>query len=1198
MPLVSKSLWLFVGAVLLAAVAPLSRAQSFAPDETMPPKTEPAPVPVDGATVGANPPSLVWKTDARAARYIVELARDPDFTTEVVRVAGIPYAFYNHARPLTAGTWYWRYFVVDAEGRQSAPSRVKRFVIDAGVSHLPLPIMTDVLAALPPHPRIFTTRATLAEFQARREGAGRMAWEQVRLRAEEVLKLEPVKPVLSPLPAKLPAHRRQVFWVENGVSYVPEKYALADLNRDAGRAGLLSLAYLISGDERFAVAARRWVLFVAQFRIDHHLKLLAERGQHDSVVYAYERGVKEVALTYDRLFNRLTPEERRQLLEHMEYHGEAAMHWIRNVIKIHQHFQDSHAQQCMHMTLTLALAIAGESTKAGEWLGYMVPQYANRIPWMSEDGGYFEGQAYAFKLSYILEALAALRSATGIDLFQKPEIRNAGNFWLYCQSMNYWWPHWGDTMGLWFPYGNLGDGYLSALLASATGNRPLQWWSNTVAADPAIPPLGYLAATGVKPRPPVDTAQARAFVPTGVVAAFDRHYDEQTTRLFFRSSPWGGESHAHADQNSFVLHSGGEIFAADTGYYTYYGDQNYNEVLTQTIAHNSLLVNGRGQLNDATGEGRITAYFHSPRYTFMAGDASKAYGDAMRSFRRDVLLVRPNLVIIADEVAAAQPATFTWLLNGFVPPRIDAARREFTVSSRDHELWGKHVFPEGLKYDTSNLKLTPRKTKLWTRYTEAFPEPWRLHAETEKSERADFLTVLTPYSKVDGRRVDVVNASRDEHGTALQVKTTSGVATLLFRRRIEEAGLLAGAGLQTDGRVAMVERGEAAQLVSWLAVNARELTWEGRRLLSASQPVSVAWALPSAARAQVSVNATGPTRVALALAERPQRLERAAAEAAERTTAVPIAWQDGVLTCDLPAGEHTLWIDVRVPFDRRPAVLTVRCEAADAAEDVAFETTQAENGDWVAFATLMPKATGRYLVRSADSGMEILVRDRWDPERSVRGRGEVRALVADATEIILRFAPSATFPQVTLKCEEPVPRSRINLLRNGDCEAGLPGYPPRGWSVQNGAASETYGEAGDQGWPGWSEEAAASGKASLKFTRPVNHTVDWRPPNVVLARNQMVALAPPVRLLEGGRHRLACQTRGSATTATIELETSAGIVHTLPCGPSTDWQLRAMEMDLPAGYTLVRVKFKEGGRDDQLLWADDFFLARVDRDAG
>jgi hypothetical protein len=1188
-PLLSR-LALFV--ILLAGS--LRADEPFAPDESTPPKTQPAPAPASGATVAVNPPSLIWKTDDRAVSYTVEFSPTPDFTAGVIRAPGIPYAYYNHSSPLAAGTWSWRYFVVDADGKVSAPSRVMTFVVSASTPALALPNAAGLIAALPAHPRIFTTPATLAEFRARREGAGKMAWEQVRLRAGEALKIEVVKPELLPLPETLPPHRRQIFWVEHGTAYVPKNYTMLDLNRDAERAELLSLAYLISGEERYADAAKRWALFVVNFRMDYHLKTVAERGQHDTVVYAYERGLKGLALTYDRLFDRLTPEERRALLDDLEFHGEAAMYWVRNVMHLHRDFQDSHGQQCMHMTLTLALAIAGDSMRANEWLAYLVPQYANRIPWMSEDGGYFEGQSYAFKLSYILETLAALRTATGLDLFQKPELTHAGDFWLYCQSMNYWWPQWGDTMGLWFPYGNVGDAYMSALLAAMTNNRPLQWWSNRVPANDAIPPLGYLAATGVKPQPPVSVAQARAFVPTGVVAAFDRHYDEATTRLFFRSSPWGGESHAHADQNSFVLHSGGEIFAADTGYYTYFGDENYNQVSTQTISHNSVLVDGQGQSNDINGEGRITGYFHSPRYTFMAGDASKAYGPAMKLFRRDMLFVRPNLVVISDELSAPQPARFTWLFNSFAEPQIDAAKREFTITERGQELWVKQVFPESLRYEASNAKLTPRKSKTWTRYTEAFPEPWKIRSVTEAAERSDIVSVLRPYAKADGRNLEVAKSTRDEHGSTLELKTETGVMVVTMRRRIAETGEYGAYGVNTDARMAVVERDLKGRTKSWTAIESRKLTLDGRALFESSMPVSIAWESPVAAVRQISVTATTAGSITLPFGSHPKNVF--IADAAMRDQAAPcaFAWSGGRATFSLPAGEHVIWIEPKVSFGTRPTQLDAKFEFGGArATTVPLETATAENGDWVAYATLVPEAPGVYELSSSDPLMEILVRDNWDPERAVRGRGKVRALIGDHSEIILRFAPAAKLPAVTAALVTAVPLSEINLIRNGDCEAGLPGYPPRGWSVQNGVSSETYGTSGEQGWPGWSQEDAASGKASLKFIRPLNHTVDWRVPFPVLARNQMVALAPPVRLLKAGRYLLSCTTKGTATTASVELETSAGVVHTLAITPSAAWEPRQVELDLPAGYTLMRVKFKEGGRDDQLLWADDFRLTPV-----
>jgi hypothetical protein len=62
----------------------------------------------------------------------------------------------------------------------------------------------------------------------------------------------------------------------------------------------------------------------------------------------------------------------------------------------------------------------------------------------------------------------------------------------------------------------------------------------------------------------------------------------------------------------------------------------------------------------------------------------------------------------------------------------------------------------------------------------------------------------------------------------------------------------------------------------------------------------------------------------------------------------------------------------------------------------------------------------------------------------------------------------------------------------------------------------------------------------------------------------------------------------------VEIESAAGVVKTIAIVPSETWELRRLELELPAGYTLVRVKFSEGGSNDQLLWADDFFLAPAD----
>ena len=1191
LPLRLSSLFWFA----LSLTGPM-RAE-FDVDPTPPPAAHPAPAPADGTVVAVNPPALVWRDDSRAAGYIVEFSPTADFGADVIRVEGVPHAFYNHSAALRPGRWFWRYFVIARDGTRSRPGPVSSFLVPGDATVLPLPRTDDLLATRPDHPRIFTTPDTLAEFRARREGAGRLAWEQVRLRAAEALKAAPARPEMLPLPKTFPTHRRQVFWLdpESGTAFVPKDYGMAELLRDAERANLLSLAYLISGEARYAAEARQWLRFVADFRMDYHLRSVAERGQHDTVVYAYERGVRSVAFAYDRLHALLPPPERAAALAHVKYHGEAALHWIRDVMHLHRDYQDSHGQQCMHYLLATALAVAGDLPAAREWLDYMVPQYANRLPWMSDDGGYFEGQSYAYKLSYILEALAALRTAGGLDLFQKPELRNAGQFWLYAQSLNYWWPHWGDNMGLWYPFGCAGDGFISGLLAAMTGNRSLQWFSEAVPADPVTMPFGYLAATGLRPQPPLALAQARAFEPTGVVCAFDRLYDHASPRIFFRSSPWGAESHAHPDQNSFVLHAGGEIFAADTGYYTYYGDENYSRIASHTIAHNSVLVDGRGQLNDRRGRGRIAGFFNAPDYVFMAGDASEAYDGALDRFRRDILFIRPDVFLLADELHAPRPAEFTWMLNTFAEPRIDAAAREFSVVQRAEAMWGRQLFPETLTYTASNARLAPMQSQVWSRYTEAFPEPWRLRVTTPASDTADILTLLHSHRAGAAPRVRVQAAQRDAATEFVALAHAGGRDAVLFRRHLATSGALSAGNVTTDGRLAAVGSDTAGRLVRWLAIDATHLDEGGRPLFRASRSVQVAWGTPAAAAGQLCVTTNAEVQITLPMTQAPRQLWLAPAEQIPAARPLASRWSAGVAAFALPAGTWTVLVDPVVPPGSRPAELALGLRGGGRDQRILLETVTVENGDWAASGGVTSPQSGFYEFECSDAAAELVVQDRWDPERSARGRGKLRAFVAEGTEVIVRFAPSSRLPELRAKLAQAVATEEVNLLRNGDCEAGLPGYPPRGWTVQDGAASAVYREDGRQGWPGWSQEQAAGGRAALKFTRPLNVVADWRPPYRVMARNQMIAMAPPVRLLHPGRYRLSCAAKGTATTASVMLETSAGVRHPMPLGPSADWTPRRLELDLPAGHTQVSVRFSEGGSDDQLLWVDEIRLVALVR---
>jgi hypothetical protein len=259
---------------------------------------------------------------------------------------------------------------------------------------------------------------------------------------------------------------------------------------------------------------------------------------------------------------------------------------------------------------------------------------------------------------------------------------------------------------------------------------------------------------------------------------------------------------------------------------------------------------------------------------------------------------------------------------------------------------------------------------------------------------------------------------------------------------------------------------------------------------------------------------------------------------------------------------------------------------------VELETAVAENGDWIAHAVVSPRAPGVYEFSSSSAKAEFLVQDRWDPERPTRGVGRVRGLVAAGTEVIVRFPPQENMPVFSARLVEARAASAINLIRNGDCEAGLAHYPPRGWTMRRGASGEFASE-GKQGWAEWSREAAAGGAAAIKFTRPLNRMSEWKVPFRETARDTLAVAAPPVRLLAGGKYLLTLKAKGTATHARVQLVAATGAVTTIDLVPSAAWRDYRIETELPAGFTEVKIHFRAGGADDQVLWADEFFLAPV-----
>jgi hypothetical protein len=128
-----------------------------------------------------------------------------------------------------------------------------------------------------------------------------------------------------------------------------------------------------------------------------------------------------------------------------------------------------------------------------------------------------------------------------------------------------------------------------------------------------------------------------------------------------------GPGHAHPDINAFSIFARGQWLAVDPGY----------SQVKDTRDHSTVIVNGKGQ----AGEGgkwldywafqqrrpapAILSAESTPAWDSVLGDAGNVYVDEarLRRFRRQVLFLKPDVFVIADDLAAQGASTFEWLLH-------------------------------------------------------------------------------------------------------------------------------------------------------------------------------------------------------------------------------------------------------------------------------------------------------------------------------------------------------------------------------------------------------------------------------------------------------------------------------------------------------------------------------------------------------
>ena len=165
-------------------------------------------------------------------------------------------------------------------------------------------------------------------------------------------------------------------------------------------------------------------------------------------------------------------------------------------------------------------------------------------------------------------------------------------------------------------------------------------------------------------------------------------------------------SHGQMDIGSFVLDADGVRWAVDLGAEGYHGIESRGmnlwsrsqgsdrwTIFRQSNAgHNTLVIDG--QLQRASGKGRIVSFSADPAFPHTVVDMSSVYGDQAKTVKRGVAMLKNRGVLIQDELTGLKPgSSVRW---GMITPGTPDAtgKRAVTLSQDDARLTLNIISPD------------------------------------------------------------------------------------------------------------------------------------------------------------------------------------------------------------------------------------------------------------------------------------------------------------------------------------------------------------------------------------------------------------------------------------------------------------------------------------------------------------------------
>ena len=610
--------------------------------------------PIDGETLTLSPPGFSWwrAADRGACQYRVVVARNGNPYYESPLLSD---PIHHPDRVFAPGTYDWHVQAI-VNGAVQARSESRSFEIADCATEQPHPDAATLLANVPKErPRLFFLASDMEDVRRSIASTRSEAFEALKKDADRALTLElPPEPTYDQI--EDPAERRLAYVACFGTM---RKY------HDSGMRSL-ALFYLLTGEKRYGEAARRFIVDAAQWDVEGISSILAPYG--DEVGLGLLRAGAEV---YDWIYDIFTEDER-ELVARMLGRAGRSDDSQAGETRLYIHARREPQRSPTGIFARTRHCMCRRRTRA--FLGGIRTQtYCHKFPhWAGHEGGWAQGVPYG--LSYnSRDAIPfhAWKLATGHDIWLKPYYQNMPWFFYYVVS----------PVGELMPFGDTEDQPIRASQARTflqfhglrLHNHQLRAWADQV-HDPEGQPAEIDPFLGIlledKPISPEKDLipQDRVFRGVGWGALHsDIEHPDSDFMVLFRSSPFGGVSHGHASQNDFAVMKGGRALICAGGLrYPHHGTPFHNEYAQHSISHNCVLVNGEGAINrDGNRGGEIIDFKTTKPFGYVCGEAENAYGDRLNRYRRHLVMIRPSITILVDELEAPEASTFQWLLHAF-----------------------------------------------------------------------------------------------------------------------------------------------------------------------------------------------------------------------------------------------------------------------------------------------------------------------------------------------------------------------------------------------------------------------------------------------------------------------------------------------------------------------------------------------------